>query len=434
MKPKELFTSKKTFAAKQGSGRVNVKDRLSLPDRRGSYVNEFTSEKSSRRFNDDRQMGVNSGMNNMMEMMGGNNMGMGMADMMNPMMNFMNMQQQQELNMMMMNQNSMNSMMNQNKDMMMGHSKRGTEPPISTDLSRKRGFPGGRNNEPFDVPAKKSFSGRSGERRDYSGRMSPEREKPSFGSGRPAMLDDRAAKQRRGEELEEEIAKYERELQLPKKMKELKEERSSMLGSSSSRYGASSFSSSSKYNDYSRNDSYSRGGAMSPLSRGGDESRYGRRDRSPVGSKYDSTPRIGYSRDALLGEKRYGSSNAFSSSYTTSSARGGSSGRDKPMDSWLSARPEGSSFGGSSRYDSGPSRSGGAAGFSSLGIKPAGPADNGFKYEPTRSSYSAYTSSGDTGSRYGSSSFAGSKSGGGASSFGRGGFYGGSKSSFNNRR
>ena len=44
------------------------------------------------------------------------------------------------------------------------------------------------------------------------------------------MLDDRAAKQRRGEELEEEIAKYERELQLLKKMKELKEERSSMLG------------------------------------------------------------------------------------------------------------------------------------------------------------------------------------------------------------
>ena len=40
-------------------------------------------------------MGVNSGMNNMMEMMVGNNMGMGMTDMMNPMMNFMNMQQQQ---------------------------------------------------------------------------------------------------------------------------------------------------------------------------------------------------------------------------------------------------------------------------------------------------------------------------------------------------
>merc|ERR1719354_511704 len=107
--------------------------------------------------------------------------------------------------------------MNQNKDMMMGHSKRATEPPGSTDLSRKRGFPSGRNNEPFDVPAKKSFSGRS-DRRDYSGRMAPEREKPSFGSGRPAMLDDRAAKQRRGEELEEEIAKYERELQLLKKM------------------------------------------------------------------------------------------------------------------------------------------------------------------------------------------------------------------------
>merc|ERR1719360_93867 len=182
-----------------------------------------------------------------------------------------------------MNQNSMNSMMNQNKDMMMGHGKRGNEPPpSSTDLSRKRGFPGGRNNEPFDVPAKKSFSGRSGDRRDYGSRMDSEREKPSFGSGRP-MLDDRAAKQRRGEELEEEIAKYERELQLLKKMKELKEERSSMLGSSSSRYGASSFSSASKYNDYSRNDSYSRGGAMSPLSRRGDESRYGRRDRSPVG-------------------------------------------------------------------------------------------------------------------------------------------------------
>merc|ERR1719468_1005358 len=208
--------------------------------------------------------------------------------------------------------------------MMMGHGKRAIEPPSSsTDLSRKRGFPGGRNNEPFDVPAKKSFSGRSGDRRDYSGRMSPEREKPSYGSGRPAMLDDRAAKQRRGEELEQEIANYERELQLLKKMKELKEERSSMLGSSSSRYGASSFSSSSKYNDYSRNDSYSRGGAMSPLSRGGDESRYGRRDRSPVGSKYDSTPKIGYSRDELLGEKRYGSSNAFASSYS-SSARGGS--------------------------------------------------------------------------------------------------------------
>merc|ERR1719354_1201156 len=111
--------------------------------------------------------------------------------------------------------------MNQNKDMMMGHSKRATEPPGSTDLSRKRGFPGGRNNEPFDVPAKKSFSGRS-DRRDYGSRMSPEREKPSFGSGRP-VLDDRAAKQRRGEELEEEIAKYERELQLLKKMKELKE-------------------------------------------------------------------------------------------------------------------------------------------------------------------------------------------------------------------
>merc|ERR1719468_1009225 len=325
--------------------------------------------------------------------------------------------------------------------MMMGHGKRAIEPPSSsTDLSRKRGFPGGRNNEPFDVPAKKSFSGRSGDRRDYGSRMSSsEREKPSFGSGRP-VLDDRAAKQRRGEELEEEIAKYERELQLLKKMKELKEERSSMLGSSSSRYGASSFSSSSKYNDYSRNDSYSRGGAMSPLSRGGgDESRYGRRDRSPVGSKYDSSPKIGYSRDELMGEKRYGSSNAFSSSYSASSARnvvhkGGSSGREKPMDSWLSARQEGSSFGGSSRYDSGPSRSGGAAGFSSLGIKPAGPADNGFKYEPTRSSYSAFTSSGETGSRYGSSSFAGSKSGGGASSFGRGSFYGGSKSSFNNRR
>merc|ERR1719215_1459316 len=109
-----------------------------------------------------------------------------------------------------MNQNSMNSMMNQNKDMMnqnkdmmMGHhSKRGIEPPSSsTDLSRKRGFPGGRNNEPFDVPAKKSFSGRS-DRRDYSGRMDSEREKHSFGSGRP-VLDDRAAKQRRGAELEE---------------------------------------------------------------------------------------------------------------------------------------------------------------------------------------------------------------------------------------
>ena len=47
--------------------------------------------------------------------------------------------------MMMMNQNSMNSMMNQNKDMMMGHGKRAIEPPSSsTDLSRKRGFPGGR--------------------------------------------------------------------------------------------------------------------------------------------------------------------------------------------------------------------------------------------------------------------------------------------------
>ena len=47
--------------------------------------------------------------------------------------------------MMMMNQNSMNSMMNQNKDMMAGHGKRGIEPPSSsTDLSRKRGFPGGR--------------------------------------------------------------------------------------------------------------------------------------------------------------------------------------------------------------------------------------------------------------------------------------------------
>lgn len=331
-----------------------------------------------------------------------------------------------------MNQNSMNSMINQNKDMM-GHSKRDIEPP-STDLSRKRGFPGGRNNEPFDVPSKKSFSGRSDNRRGY--RMSPEREKPSFGSGRP-MVDERA-KQRRGEELEEEIAKYERELQLLKKMKELKEERS-QLGSSSSRYGASSFSSSSKYNDYSRNDSYSRGGAMSPLShggslsRGGDESRYGRRDRSPVGSKYDSSPKIGSYRDEPFGEKRYGSGDAFFSSSYTSSARGGSSGRDKPMDTWSSARQEGSSFGSSSRYDSGPSRSGGAAGFSSLGIKPAGPADSGFKYEPTKSSYSAFTSSGDTGSRFGSSSFAGSRSGG-ASSFGRGSYFGGSKSSFNNRR
>ena len=40
-------------------------------------------------------------------------------------------------------------------------------------------------------------------------------------------MDDRA--KRRGEQLEEEIAKYERELQLLKKMKELKEERS-LLG------------------------------------------------------------------------------------------------------------------------------------------------------------------------------------------------------------
>ena len=44
---------------------------------------------------------------------------------------------------------------------------------------------------------------------------------------RSPIMDDRA--KRRGEQLEEEIAKYERELQLLKKMKELKEERS-LLG------------------------------------------------------------------------------------------------------------------------------------------------------------------------------------------------------------
>ena len=44
--------------------------------------------------------------------------------------------------MMMMNQNSMNSMVNQNKDMM-GHNKGSMNPP-SSDLSRKRGFPSSR--------------------------------------------------------------------------------------------------------------------------------------------------------------------------------------------------------------------------------------------------------------------------------------------------
>ena len=49
-----------------------------------------------------------------------------------------------------------------------------------------------------------------------------------YSSGRRSpIMDDRA--KRRGEQLEEEIAKYERELQLLKKMKELKEERS-LLG------------------------------------------------------------------------------------------------------------------------------------------------------------------------------------------------------------
>lgn len=206
-------------------------------------------------------------------------------NMMNPMMSVMNdfdnslQQEQQEMNQMMSNHGSMDRM----------HTS-----------SRKRDYPS-RNEDHFDIPAKKPYSQPSTNYREpktslerpsryvdtdrgfSSSRDEPRRGSPIGRINNPLGLSG-TRNTRREEDIEDEIAKYEKELQLLKRMKELKEERRRALNEDKPRRDASpGFSS---YGMTSRSDY--RGGAYgreSSLDRNGDRYNFDRKDRYGVASR-----------------------------------------------------------------------------------------------------------------------------------------------------